>query len=337
MNQESLIHRVDCWKGRVDTDEGTRALRLHQRVRCEPHEGSYQRAPVFLGMASDEGVRRNQGRAGAVKGPMALRAALSNLCVSAQSHAFDLGDIVCEDGDLDRTQRLVSERLAETLRRDGFPVVLGGGHEIAYASFLGAQKFLQARHPGARLGIVNFDSHFDLRNPDHGATSGTPFRQAHQWCDTHNVPFHYVVVGLNPAANTTALFQFAYDHQVSWINDLDCLESRMAELSGTLARSIDSCDALYLSCCLDVFPAAQAPGVSAPAGLGVPPAVVMELVAALFREAKRRQIPILVADIAELNPDLDQDSRTARLAARYLYQVLCHHAPDRFPAWRSPI
>ena len=68
-----------------------------------------------------------------------------------------------------------------TLLRAGHRVIgLGGGHEIAWASYQGiAAGALQDDQRLARLGIVNFDAHFDLRQPEQAGrgSSGTPFLQ----------------------------------------------------------------------------------------------------------------------------------------------------------------
>ena len=60
------------WSGR-DDGPGAEHARWHHAVN-----GAGADAPVALiGFASDEGVRRNQGRVGAAGGPAALRAALA--------------------------------------------------------------------------------------------------------------------------------------------------------------------------------------------------------------------------------------------------------------------
>ena len=74
---------------------------------------------------------------------------------------------------------------------------------------------------------------------------------------------------------------------------------------------LDAADDVYLTIDLDVLPAATAPGVSAPAALGVPLSVVEAMVQRVRSSGKLR-----AADIAEYNPSLDQDKRTARAAAR---------------------
>jgi len=65
-----------------------------------------------------------------------------------------------------------------------------------------------------------------------------------------------------------------------------------------------------------VLPASIAPGVSAPAALGVDPAIVDRLVEEIVASGQ-----IAIADVAELNPRFDQDERTARIAARFVAHI----------------
>ncbi len=81
--------------------------------------------------------------------------------------------------------------------------------------------------------------------------------------------------------------------------------------------------AIYLTVCLDVLPPAVAPGVSAPSGLGI----ALHRAISLLRETLRlcgHRTPaskLLLADVAEFNPRHDPDGRTARTAARLVYEL----------------
>lgn len=312
----------DCWQGRVDIEDAERSRRLHQQVEYEQLPANFVEAPVLIGFATDAGVRRNQGRPGAKEGPDALRRALANLCCSPDFRCYDLGNVVCSDDALEAAQRAAADAVTAVLDHGGRPFVLGGGHEIGWSGFLGVRQYLQERDPGARLGILNLDAHFDLRNPRPVASSGTPFRQAQQWCEANECDFHYFVVGISPSANSDALFEFAVEHDVQWIEDLECHWLNLEPLQQRIAAWIADIDALYLTLCLDVFPAADAPGVSAPAGVGVEPRWALKLLQFVRDECERTGAPILLADVAELNPSKDIDDRTARLAASYLYQLI---------------
>jgi formiminoglutamase len=83
-----------------------------------------------------------------------------------------------------------------------------------------------------------------------------------------------------------------------------------------LLQFADKVDWLYLTVCLDVLPAAVAPGVSAPAAFGVALHTVEALIDAVKATGKLK-----LADIAELNPAVDPDGRTARVAARIAWRI----------------
>ena len=63
-----------------------------------------------------------------------------------------------------------------------------------------------------------------------------------------------------------------------------------------------------------MLPGAVMPGVSAPAARGVELAVIEPLIAHIRASGKLR-----LADLAEYNPTLDQDNRSARVAARLVH------------------
>ena len=93
-------------------------------------------------------------------------------------------------------------------------------------------------------------------------------------------------------------------------------QRELPELLNGLDAFIARCDHLYLTIDLDVLPAAVMPGVSAPAARGVELAVIEPLIAHIRASGKLR-----LADLAEYNPTLDQDQRSARVAARLIHQL----------------
>jgi len=99
---------------------------------------------------------------GAAEGPNAIRKALKNLSYHSEKSCFDLGDIICEGNALEAAQSELGEILAKVLTQRGKPVVLGGGHEMAWGSFLGVDTFLKTHNNNYSLGIVNFDAHFTI-------------------------------------------------------------------------------------------------------------------------------------------------------------------------------
>jgi len=296
------------WGGRDDGD-GEAARRWHHVVRTR----DTAEAPVVLvGFACDAGVLRNRGRPGAVTGPTTLRKALANVPVHALRQVDDLGDVTCPGDALEQAQQDYGSVIAAALAAGGLPIGMGGGHEIAYGCYLGLAAALPA---GESLGILNFDAHFDLRGDARG-NSGTPFRQALEHAATHGRRVEYLCVGVSRFANTAALFDRARSLGVRWVLDEDTRADRFDALRDEVLGLAGRVDHLYLTICLDAFPAARAPGVSAPAALGIEPALVERLVDVAMSSGRLR-----AADVAELNPKFDLDARTARLAARLIARI----------------
>lgn len=301
------------WQGRIDHEEGALARRWHDRMQAL-HDGS-PAGVALLGFACDEGVQRNQGRVGAKAGPAAVRAALANLAWHHEGHVYDAGDVHCNDGALEDAQAELGRQVAHLLAAGHFPLVLGGGHEMAYGSFLGLARHAETQDRRPRIGIVNLDAHFDLRAGKQ-ASSGTPFLQIAEACEANQTSFNYLVFGISEPANTAALFHRATELNVQWHIDEACRREQLDDLLDDITFFADEVDWLYLTVCLDVLPAAVAPGVSAPAPGGVELAVVEALIDAAKATGK-----LMLADIAELNPTCDQDGITAKVAARLAWRL----------------
>ena len=169
------------------------------------------------------------------------------------------------------------------------------------------------------IGIINFDAHFDLRC-DPRPSSGTPFEQIAETCTDNIWPFHYLCLGISEFANTALLFDTARARNVHWLSDEQMAPSRLDLAMNAVSEFIRDKDYLYLSFCLDVLPAHIAPGVSAPAARGVELAVIEPLLDAVLQSGK-----VVLADIAEMNPRFDIDSRTARIAARLVARMVRQH------------
>lgn len=296
------------WQGRVDPE--TDSPRWHQRIQALV--ANSEPGVVLLGFASDEGVRRNHGRVGAVGGPLAMRKALANLAWHRQGPAYDAGDVVCVDGDLESAQARLGHNVCAVLDDGHLPIVLGGGHEVAFGSWLGIAEHLIGAAP--RIGIINFDAHFDLRDPAQAHSSGTPFAQIAKQCAERGWPFAYACLGVSRASNTRALYQRAAELNVLVREDREIREASLAAISAELQAFAAGCDAIYLTIDIDVLPACEAPGVSASAARGVPLALLEPLLEAVRDSGKLR-----LADLAELNPEHDIDGRTARVAARLIH------------------
>ena len=274
-------------------------------------------AAVILGFPSDEGVRRNGGRVGAAKGPGAIRSALYRLTSDPRSPHFedllgrvrDLGDLEIS-GDVESDQRRLGQTIAPHLAQNSLVIVLGGGHEASYGHFLG---YVAA---GRKPEILNWDAHPDVRGLAGGkAHSGSPFRQAIE--DPSGSCRRYTVAGLQPHAVAREHAAFVERHgRLVWRDEVSL--ERIAQLY----RSVDS--PTLVSFDLDAVTEAEAPGVSAPNAAGLTSDLWLEAAYQAGRSAAVSSV-----DVVELNPAVDRDGQTARLAALTVWWLLRGRAERR--------
>lgn len=293
------------WHGREDP------LRFHHVIKCVNLKKEklplVESAFALIGFACDEGVRRNRGRPGAKEGPQEFRKALCNLTIQEPIPIYDLGDVVCDDGDLESSQKVLGSIVAHAISSGMLPVVIGGGHELAWGQFQGLNSFF------SDISIINFDAHFDMRPLLLGkkGSSGTSFLQIAQ---EEKKKFHYLCLGIQETGNTKSLFETANRWNVEYLlaeeihNDSKLLEKCIQQFLG-------SSENIYLSICLDVFASSFAPGVSSPQPLGLYPAQIAPLLKTISDSGK-----LIGIGIAELSPPLDHNKLTSKLAASLFAQ-----------------
>lgn len=303
------------WSGRTDSEEGRAGERWHQRIT--PLQLDSPPGLAILGFSSDEGVRRNKGRIGAAKGPRILRLAMANLPATFDAPLYDAGNVKVEKEDLESAQSMLGARITELLDGGHFPLVLGGGHEIAFGSYQGIARWMREQRRDQTLGIINFDAHLDLRVPSPRGSSGTPFYQIAEQCEINGRPFNYLCLGAAASCNTPALFRRAGELGAQVIEDREITSWQLAQVQEQIRKFIHKVDFVYLSICLDFFPAAVMPAVSAPAGRGVSLELFEPLLDTVLESKK-----VCLADMAEFNPYFDIEDHAARTAARIGFQIV---------------
>jgi formiminoglutamase len=276
---------------------------------------SPERKVGILGYAGEEGVIRNQGRLGTIEGPAAIRKMLGSVAYHLPENLplLDYGDIFTLNQDLEGSHEVISKLTHELLTSQHFPVLLGGGHDLAYAHGHGVQRFVMEK--AEKLGIINLDAHFDLRPLVDGKShSGSPFLQlAEEFPDN----FHYLALGIQRAANPKSLFQTAEKLHARYLVMEDFRLNNWEYIEEQIIWFLDSVDKVYLSIDLDGFASAFAPGVSAPSPMGFNPQIAFKVFELIAKSKK-----LISLDVVELNPKFDQDNSTARLAARAIEYIL---------------
>ncbi len=284
----------------------------------------------LIGVPLDFGA----GRRGVDMGPSAIRYAdLQPALEALGHHVTDLGNIVvpvresCPPGDptlkylepIVEVQARLADRVSESMERGHVPLVLGGDHSLAAGSVMGA-----LRH--RRLGLIWLDAHGDF-NTDQTSLSG----------NIHGMPLA-ALCGRGADALVTLGGREALGPKVRpenvavvGVRDLDADERLLMRASGVHVFSMEAVDRLgisevmrrateaagagtdgiWLSLDVDVIDPTFAPGVGTPVpgGLTFREAhLAVELVAETGRLAGM--------DVVEVNPILDRENMTGKLAVQ---------------------
>ena len=293
------------WQGRLDGEELLHH-RIFQRVKEENNYDTISTNDFVLhGFAVDEGVRRNKGRQGAKDAPDVIRKNMSNFPVIRPDFSLlDFGNITCEDGNLENTQNELAKNVSKVLLKGGKSLVLGGGHEVTFGHYRGVKTAFQEQ----KIGIINFDAHFDNRQPEDGigASSGTGFWQIAQEGEINSLH-----IGIQRNSNTLKLFDTAHQFGMKYILADELFFENLPSIYERVNELAESVDFLYVTICMDVFNAAIAPGVSASAYNGIfADSAFMHLYRHILKNEK-----LIALDIAEVNPSFDIQHHTAKLAA----------------------
>lgn len=276
---------------------------------------------ALIGFKSDEGARRASMRTGSFEGPDFIRQRLASLPIQKpQLKLYDIGNIECNDHNLEACQIALAEIIRLLQEKNIRPIVLGGGHELAWGHFQGIADFIS---PQTRLGIINFDSHMDMQPLSSETSAGscsTSFYQIAAECEKTQRHLDYNCIGIQHAGNIRQQFEIAKKFEVKIILADEMHQGLQEKCFDFVDRVIDQNDVIYFSLSLDVFSPAFAPGVGSIQPLGLDPWHIIPLVRQVAASNK-----VISYDISGLIPKYDIDQRTAKLAASLIYEIIHHH------------
>ncbi|MFW3554977.1 formimidoylglutamase [Staphylococcus caprae] len=303
----------DLWTGRLDSETDVKQFRHFQTVKfgdlSKVEKSGTRKGVGILGYAVDKGVELNKGRIGAKEGPNAIKKAFAGLPDLNQCEELvDYGNVEHDHDALIDTQKEYAELAAKSIQNHKQTFLLGGGHDIAYAQYLATRKV----YPNESIGVINIDAHFDTRDEGE-STSGTSFRQILEQDDNAD----YMVLGISQGGNTQGLFDYAKEKHVQYVYADELLNQVSPPIKDMIEHFIHDHDIIMFTVCMDVVDSAFAPGVSAPAVLGIYPHTVFELAKRIIPSEKVASI-----SIAEMNPQYDLDNRTAKLVANLVHHFL---------------
>ena len=276
---------------------------------------------AILGVPEDRGITANKGRAGAAKGPDEIRRKLYKL---TPGFYIDMTKLrVVDAGNIDTTGLTLAEvhgaeqgAVADIVSHGALPLVLGGGHDLTYPGVAG---FVQGAGTGRDgLGLVNVDAHLDVRTDENGINSGTSFYRAlTQLANNALLGDAFIEFGIQEQYNSPYYYNWVRS-QGGHVYTLREVSERVMEsflniltLAGRRGRTV------AVSLDIDAVRSTEAPGASAsnPSGLKAP-----ELEKIAYLAGRSSNVRYL--DIMEVSPPLDEDHRTAALAASAVFWFL---------------
>jgi formiminoglutamase len=281
--------------------------RMGEYVKTE--ERCYEKADiVIVGCPQDEGVTRNNGRAGAAKAPDEIRRQFYKLTpFNINRRILDLGNVKI-GASLEETHETHFAVIRQLLADGKRVIVLGGGNDVSYpdgsamADVFGMENWI----------AVSVDSHLDVR-ADQPRNSGTPYRQLLE--ENLLRPAYFYEVGFQSHFCSPVYYEYLRNLGVHRIS-LELLRSHSDidqelkdEIRGNFVSHSSSLSAFF-GFDLDVVRMADAPGTSAPSPLGLRAGEFIQLVKYAASLANTKLI-----EFTEVNPEFDVDDRTTKLVA----------------------
>lgn len=279
----------------------------------------------MIGVPMDLG----QERRGVDMGPSAIRyAGVSERLASLDYQITDYGDIFVEHPDQSlpevplknvREIATANQKLAEAttdiLKKQQFPLVLGGDHSIAIGSLAGISEHFQ------NLGVIWYDAHGDLNTDEtspSGNIHGMPLAASLGLGDASLTdiqgyapkikPENLVIIGARSLDEGERALIREKGVRVYTMHEIDRM-GMTAVIKDALAYLAEKTDGLHLSLDLDGLDPHDAPGVGTPVIGGLS---YRESHLAMEMLAESEQVTS--AEFVEVNPILDDKNKTADVA-----------------------
>lgn len=174
---------------------------------------------------------------------------------------LDLGDVRQHVTDISLSHQWITEAMVSMRNHHAhaLPIMLGGDHSITAMLIKG----WKLANPEQRIGILQLDTHFDLRSlEDNGPSNGTPIRNLIE-CGTV-LGEDVWNVGLHGFYNAKSLKEYADKAGVHYVT---LRQAREKGITSTIQAALENLsakvDVIYLTVDMDVLDIAYAPGVPA--------------------------------------------------------------------------
>ncbi|MDO5115701.1 MAG: formimidoylglutamase [Synergistaceae bacterium] len=273
---------------------------------------------AIIGVPEDRGITANKGRAGAAEGPDDIRRRLYRLTPGFSAdfqrlRIIDVGNVAVKGLSLAEVHEAESEAVAEIVSCGALPIVLGGGHDLTYPGLEGLVRGADIGRGG--MGLINVDAHLDVRSDENGINSGTSFYRALTQLPNGALSGGaFVEFGIQEQYNSPYYYNWVLEQGGHVITLREVSERVMEFFLQALNAAGKNGRAVAVSLDIDAVRSTEAPGASAsnPSGLKAPE---LDKIAYLAG----RSVKVKYLDVMEVSPILDEDHRTAALAASALF------------------
>jgi len=212
----------------------------------------------------------------------------------------DLGDMSFEDSHPEKVYKAIKQRIHEELQGSHKIISLGGDHSISFPVIEAHTQVYK------NLNVLHLDAHADL----YDNFEDNPY--------SHASPFARLMEKGLLKSLTQVGIRTLNTHQREQAKKYDVKLIEMKDFNMDFIESLEG--PLYISLDMDVLDPAFAPGIShhEPGGLST-----RELLTIL----QQIQVPIIGADIVELNPNRDINNMTAMVAYKLFKELVSKMAP----------
>ncbi|GEN34906.1 MULTISPECIES: agmatinase family protein [Aneurinibacillus] len=233
----------------------------------------------------------------------------------SELRVVDLGDVRQHVTDIEACHSHIRQAMAsmQTHHPQVLPIVMGGDHSITAMLVKGWKDV----HRDERIGILQLDTHFDLRDlADNGPSNGTPIRNLIESGvirgeDVHNI---------GPHGFFNARSLKAYADKVK-LNYTTLKQARKRGVEATVREALEQLstkvDTIYLTVDMDVLDISYGPGVpaSTPGGMRSD-----ELFDAVYAAGAHPKVKAM--DIVCLDPYKDRGEATVKTAVHTMLSFL---------------
>lgn len=283
---------------------------------------------VIIGAGSDLGVHID----GAHLGPVQLMNDIKGFYQGEQNLFLQDNDILKSrnlsdrrknEYELDNFNTTVYKAIVEKMKKDYFPILIGGDHSVAAASALASAKIHE------NIGIIWFDAHTDYNTFDttvsgnmHGLTlaaiTGYKNHELRYFHDGNIIQTSKAVIVGARSIDPWEKDNLKYSG-VTVFTDQDIKEKGLEVVVEEAFRiATERTKGVHVSFDLDLLDPDVAPGVSVPEFNGLSEEDALEINKIILKHMDK----IVSYDLVEFNPLRDKDRKTEQIALNLLAQII---------------